>query len=290
MPITKFTPNKGKPINKPPYKQINCNMNCEFQYRKQISLFSEKPVKALSIEGFLNEHPFISPKCDNAKSIQALEALKHKFISQWRVPKPSPISMRTRVMKIIDKLQQLDIDLADMQSGIVFSSKPLQKQYSKDFIGACRQGDTILAKICLIKNKFLVYDYDYTGKTALHWATIRSNYSIMELLLQYHTDVDAKDLLSRTPLHYAALHNDITSIKLLLSSNADPFIHCTLGLEPKEMATLESIKALFKKVRKLRIILQWVPFKNQKTYLLTALREINDTGYATSLYNTHLSS
>jgi hypothetical protein len=193
-------------------------------------------------------------------------------------------------MKIIDKLQQLDINLADMQSGIVFSSKPLQKQYSKDFIDACRQGDGILAKICLIKNKFLVYDYDYTGKTALHWATIRGHYAIMELLLQYHSDADAKDLLSRTPLHYSALHNDITAIKILLSSNADPFIHCTLGLEAKEMATSQSIKVLIKKVRKLRIILQWVPFKNQKNYLLTALREMNDTGYATSLYNTHLSS
>jgi ankyrin repeat protein len=112
----------------------------------------------------------------------------------------------------------------------------------------------------------------------------------MELLLYYHADVDAKDLLSRTPLHYAALHNDITALKMLLSSNADPFIHCTLGLEAKEMATSQSIKVLLKKVRKLRIILMWVPFKNQKSCLLTALREINDTGYATSLYNTQLSS
>jgi hypothetical protein len=124
---------QGKPLQVHPHKQINCKINYELQYRKQISLFSEKPFRALSIEGFLNEHPFISPRCDNAQSIQALETLKHKFINQWRVPKPSPISLRTRVMKILDKLQQLDVNLADMQSGIVFSSWPLTKAILKRF-------------------------------------------------------------------------------------------------------------------------------------------------------------
>ena len=272
-----------------PQKQINYNINYEFEYRKQISLFSDKPMKTLSIEGFLHEHPFISPKY-NARSIQTLDALQNKFVTQWRVAKPTKISLRTRVLKIISKLQQLNICITDIQSGIVFSTKPLQKQYAKEFIDACRQGDSILAKICLIKNKFLVYDFDYTGKTALHWATIRGNYTIMELLLQHHADIDAKDLLRRTPLHYAAMHNDITSIKILLSCNADPFIHCSLGMEARELASTHDIKILFKKVRKLQVIIRWVPFKNQKSFLLAALREVNDTGYATSLYNAHLSS
>jgi ankyrin repeat protein len=183
-------------------------------------------------------------------------------------------------MRIIEKLKHLQIDIKDLQLGLVFSRKPFEKKYSKQFIEACKDGNDILVSEYLSKSKFLVYDFDYTHKTALHWAAIRSSYAIMEQLIVFHADVDAKDLMNKTALHYAAQINDIIAIKILLSNHADPFIHCNAGLEPKEMATSLEAKILFKKARKIRVIMKWVPYESQKNYLITTLREINDTEFA----------
>lgn len=102
----------------------------------------------------------------------------------------------------------------------------------------------------------------------------------MEQLIQFHADVDAKDLMNKTALHYAGITNNIIAIKILLSNYADPFVHCNSGLEPKEMVSSLEAKILLKKARKIRIVMQWVPYEHQKHYLITTLKEINDTGYA----------
>ena len=56
--------------------------------------------------------------------------------------------------------------------------------------------------------------------TALHEATMRSNLTIMTLLIHFGTDPNTKDHVGLTPLHYAALTDELPAVKLLLASGA----------------------------------------------------------------------
>ncbi|KRX02268.1 Ankyrin repeat-containing domain [Pseudocohnilembus persalinus] len=55
----------------------------------------------------------------------------------------------------------------------------------------------------LDKCRYHVYDIDICEETALHWAAKRGLQKIVDLLLQYNCDVNAKDHLGRTPLYYS---------------------------------------------------------------------------------------
>jgi hypothetical protein len=243
--------------------------------KKHLSLCVDNCKKVQTIEGFLKEHEFISQSSKEAYSIQSLNRLQTKLINEWKYREPPEKSLRSRVLKIIYKLKQLKLTVDDITSGEVLSSSPYQKVYSKELINACKEGSLELVKTYLNKNKFLVYDFDHTKKTGLHWAAIRSHYKIMELLIQNNADIDAQDYSFKTPLHYAAQKNDVASTRLLLSCEADPFMHCSLDLEPRDLTTSGEILGLLKKVRKIHIIMKWVPWEEQKDKMKLILKDIN---------------
>lgn len=43
--------------------------------------------------------------------------------------------------------------------------------------------------------------------TALHWASKKGLYEMSELLIKYHSDVDALDIMNRSPLYLAIYAN-----------------------------------------------------------------------------------
>ena len=252
--------------------------------KKMLCFDKENKSNVLTTDGFFKKHEFISQSCIESQSIKALSKLQSKLIGEWRnvdiFQKPR---IKERVLKIIDKLRQLDLDPAEIEYNNVFSTKPFEKEFSKEFMNACKEGKIEEAKKYLAINKYLVYDFDHTHKTALHWAILRNQYKIIEMLLQKHADIDYKDLSSKTPLHYAASKNDQTSCKILLANQADPFVHCNLDLEPRDLSSNDYIRSFFTKARKILIISKWIPWGEKKAILKKSLREINDTEYGQNI-------
>jgi ankyrin repeat protein len=68
-----------------------------------------------------------------------------------------------------------------------------------------------LVEKMLEADKYLVYEYDPSFMTALHWSCVRNCRAVALLLLRYGADPDAQDMIGRTPLFLALLHtnNDI---------------------------------------------------------------------------------
>jgi len=45
-------------------------------------------------------------------------------------------------------------------------------------------------------NRYLVYEFDETGKTALHWACKRNNCEILEIIISNGAELDKVDLVN----------------------------------------------------------------------------------------------
>ena len=59
--------------------------------------------------------------------------------------------------------------------------------------------------------------------TALHLATDKSNYDVMELLLEKGAKVNALDNLGQTALHRAAQQGNVQACKLLMTYNVGTY-------------------------------------------------------------------
>lgn len=59
-----------------------------------------------------------------------------------------------------------------------------------------------------------MYDYDYSGKTALHWAIQKELIDMIKFLLEKNSNINAMDIAKRTPLHFAAKQNNLTLSKV----------------------------------------------------------------------------
>jgi hypothetical protein len=74
---------------------------------------------------------------------------------------------------------------------------------------------------------------DFDGFTLLHRSVIAGNKEMTETLLN-KIDSSAKDHLGRTPLHYACIKSDPEIVDLLLKNSSDPFITDKFGKIPAD--------------------------------------------------------
>ncbi|KAL9250221.1 Acyl-CoA-binding domain-containing protein [Drosera capensis] len=76
---------------------------------------------------------------------------------------------------------------------------------------------------------------DSAGRTPLHWAVDRGNFSAVELLISKHADVNMKDDEGQTPLHYAVVCDWVTIAEFLVKHNADVNIKDDDGSSPVDI-------------------------------------------------------
>jgi ankyrin repeat protein len=101
---------------------------------------------------------------------------------------------------------------------------------------AAKSGDLAKIKALLKDNPGLASSKDLWDLTPLHMAVARSNREVVELLLTYSADVNARDINNRTPLHRAVVfgHKDVA--ELLLANNADVNVKDNNGSTPLHLA------------------------------------------------------
>jgi len=75
----------------------------------------------------------------------------------------------------------------------------------------------------LIKNKFLVFDFDFFNMTGLHWAVKRNHIRVVKFLLKYNSFIDRVDIWDRKPLYYAVKNKSESLCYMLLLNDANPW-------------------------------------------------------------------
>ncbi|CAD8119429.1 unnamed protein product [Paramecium sonneborni] len=175
---------------------------------------------------------------------------------QIKPPKRTKKQLRHCLLRALKKLKEMNVSTKMMVQKQIFSKKPYQKPYSQEFIHAVKLNQIEKVHQYLEKNQYLVFDFDFFNMSALHWSSKKGLYEMTELLIKYHADVDAIDILNRTPLYLAIQENNIPIIELLLRNKAYPWSTSVtdLGEVVKDNKKVRKILTL---IRRLDIINMW---------------------------------
>lgn len=107
----------------------------------------------------------------------------------------------------------------------------------------------------LRSNPQLVMERGPHGTTPLHWVaetTDQQQEAIIELLIKYGADPNARDDFGRTPLHWVAFEGHLHAVELLLQAGADPNIQDMTSETPLDQAEASGhteIADLFRKIK-----------------------------------------
>ncbi|CAD8203156.1 unnamed protein product [Paramecium octaurelia] len=175
---------------------------------------------------------------------------------QIKPAKRTKKQLRQCLLRALKKLKEMNITTKMMLQKQIFSKKPYQKLYSQEFIHAVKLNQLEKVRQYLDKNQYLVFDFDFFNMSALHWSSKKGLYEMSELLIKYHADVDAIDIMNRTPLYLAIQENNIPIIELLLRNKAYPWSTSLtdLGEVVKDNKKVRKILTL---IRRLDIINMW---------------------------------
>ncbi|CAD8192657.1 unnamed protein product [Paramecium pentaurelia] len=175
---------------------------------------------------------------------------------QIKPAKRTKKQLRQCLLRALKKLKEMNVTTNMMLQKQIFSKKPYQKPYSQEFIHAVKLNQLEKVRQYLEKNQYLVFEFDFFNMSALHWSCKKGLYEMSELLIKYHADVDAIDIMNRTPLYLAIQENNITTIELLLRNKAYPWSTSLtdLGEVVKDNKKARKILTL---IRRIDIINMW---------------------------------
>lgn len=128
----------------------------------------------------------------------------------------------------------------------------LTQQQMNEFIRNIKFDETSKIKEKLNENNNYARSWDYSGMTALHWACIKRNTSLIQLQISCKVNVNAKDLVDRTPIYFAATNQDLEIIRILLIAGSNPWSNEAYRFD--EIVTDSHITELLKRARKLWLI------------------------------------
>ena len=102
----------------------------------------------------------------------------------------------------------------------------------KDFMIALVKNRTDLAIRSIRKTPAIINQYDNNKCTPLHHVVFESDENLVQLILSYKPDLQAKDIYGNTALHFACEMESKRIVKLLIRSGANPNIQNIDGVVP----------------------------------------------------------
>ncbi|OMJ90772.1 hypothetical protein SteCoe_6751 [Stentor coeruleus] len=165
-----------------------------------------------------------------------------------------PISNKfSKIRKLISSLRHYEqLGLHKLSRNRIFQffpGIPYGLPQSKVFMKACKNGEAYKVKVMLEKNKWLAHIFDYSGQTPLHWAVIRNNFEITEMLLKIGSYVDVGDYIGRTGAFIAAKNGNLKILELLYYFKSNLSIATRAGTRISDVAVDQSVKNFLLKRR-----------------------------------------
>ncbi|XP_050441239.1 ankyrin repeat domain-containing protein 49-like [Adelges cooleyi] len=102
----------------------------------------------------------------------------------------------------------------------------------KEILWAAEQGDLILVKSLISKQKNLINVQDTDGYTPLHRASYSNHLPIVELLLRNGANPNARTTDQWTPLHSACKWNNVKCVSKLIEAGSDINAVTSGGISP----------------------------------------------------------
>ncbi|CAD8192269.1 unnamed protein product [Paramecium pentaurelia] len=194
----------------------------------------------------------------STKSTPQIDASNLKYCTQSnKIRIKRKIDLLSRSLK---KINLLGLSIIDVIQKNIFSKKAFSCQFSKEFIFASKQNRLEEMQSFLITHPYLVFQYDYYNMTALHWACKYGYLDMVRMLLDYHADFDALDLMNRTPLSIAIIENHQEIVKLLLTHGAYPWSTSLTDLNGPLQQNQE-MKKIVGQARKIQLFTKWSRIK-----------------------------
>ncbi|CAD8146002.1 unnamed protein product [Paramecium pentaurelia] len=197
------------------------------------------------------------------KQIQPLKVVQPQAYIKPEIPKSVlPYPPRTKkqlrqfLLRALKKIKALGLTIKYVMEHKIFSKKPYEKKYSKEFIHAAKQNKIEEIENYLQINPYLVFEYDFYNMTALHWACKKGYIQMVEILLKYHSDIDGVDILYRTPLILSIKEDHLDVAHILLINGAYPWSTAITDLK-SILEENERAKILLTRVRRLQIMAKW---------------------------------
>ena len=125
------------------------------------------------------------------------------------------------ISKFLRKLSQIGLTPHDLLHDNFIPRGPLQNRYTADYLSAVRSGNIHRVTEYLNLYKYLGFEYDKFGCTALHWACKKGDFGMAQLIISGKCDVDQEDRQGKTPMYYAHISGNTKVIKLLILNRAD---------------------------------------------------------------------
>ena len=117
-----------------------------------------------------------------------------------------------------------------------FNFKPFQYKESIEFFD-CIKYDKFEELESLLRNKDLLFCYDYFHQTPFHWAAKRDKVKAARIMLMYGNCINLLDSNKMTPLAFAAQNNNYDMVVLLCENGANPFMKNIDGKKPSDLCT-----------------------------------------------------
>lgn len=155
-------------------------------------------------------------KCENAAKEVTSRSMSLKTT---KITKKTYKALRN-LKKLLLKYAKYDYPIEDMMTTKPFPTKPYEREHSELFIKAVKKGNMKTVTELLGLSKYLVFAFDWTHLTALHWAAKRGNLQMLEYLIDCKSDLEAEDDMERTALFYAVTLNHIDCCLALVKAGA----------------------------------------------------------------------
>ncbi|KAH8582265.1 ankyrin repeat [Cryptosporidium sp. chipmunk genotype I] len=127
---------------------------------------------------------------------------------------------------------------ADLSLGLPHTCAPCRGGpiSSKAIHFAAIRGNRMITEI-LLKHGADINDVDEDKKTPLHYASFRSNLEYVKWVIEKGADVNAKDKYGRTPLHIASLSGNLKATKILIENGSQVQTRDIWDMSPLSLAS-----------------------------------------------------
>ena len=178
--------------------------------------------------------------------------------------------LRKAIIKISNFIKQRELKDEDIANFKIINESFTYPE-TKVLIDAIKNKNVSVCDNIIEKQKYIVLDFDYFLLTPLHWAVKRNFYIFLPVLLDYGSNVNARNINGETPLHIAVKNNFYDCACILLFYLASPFTKDNNGKKPIENTSDFDMLNLMKKIEKLHYSSYFHKTFNQDIFIQSGL-------------------